>query len=113
MKMPKLGSHWILDAYDCDPASIEDAAKFRTLLTSLPIAMKMTAVCEPQIHVSKTTLAGLVLIAESHISLHASLPHKHLHADVFSCGAFDPQVALGLLRSSFAFSRYTEERFDR
>ena len=113
MKAPTLGKHWILDAYNCDKATIKDARIFRKLLTDLPIAMNMNPVSEPQIHVSETTIAALVLIAESHISLHASLSKQYLHADVFSCAAFDSQIALNMLKSSFAFDQYTEEQFDR
>jgi len=113
MDKPKLGRHWILDAYDCDAERLRDPEAFRTLLLELPDAMNMTRVNEPQIHSSETTIAALVLLAESHISLHAALPHQHLHADVFSCAEFDVKQVREILQARFRFQQFTEEQIER
>jgi len=113
MNKPKLGRHWILDAYDCDPEQLSNIENFRSLLLELPTAMNMTRVSEPQIHSSDTTIAALVLLAESHISLHAALPQQQLHADVFSCAEFDVGQVREILRSRFQFKQFHEEQIER
>ncbi len=111
--MTTLGQHWILDAFECDLETLQDTRIFLDTLNELPIALKMTPVCEPQVYSEKNITAGLLLIAESHISLHAHHDSRQLHVDIFSCAAFDSDLAREVLTRRFRFSRFTERTIDR
>ena len=45
-------------------------------------------------------VTGVVLLAESHISIHTWPEDGFAAADIFMCGATDPQRALSLLRGA-------------
>jgi len=45
-------------------------------------------------------ITGVVLLAESHISIHTWPEDGFAAADIFMCGASDPQRALALLRGA-------------
>ena len=42
-------------------------------------------------------VTGMVIIAESHISIHTFPDHKRFHMDVFSCKPFDSDAALRII----------------
>ena len=112
MKTP-LGQHWIFDAFDCDLATLTDTRVFVDTLNEIPIALKMTPVCEPQVYSEKNITAGLLLIAESHISLHAHHQSRQLHVDIFSCTEFDSDMAREVLTRRFQFSHSKERTIAR
>lgn len=113
-----LGWHWMIDAQEGDPGKLGDRQLLAASLRFVPEALGLTRVGVPQLfdHVDAeggATLAGVVLIAESHFSLHLRPALGVLHADLFSCAAFDPRRALELLQEAFQFGRYEERMLER
>jgi S-adenosylmethionine decarboxylase len=113
----KLGVHWIVDAIDCHAPSIADLAHLEEVLTSVPDELGLVRVEKARTfqheEEGETTLAGIVLISESHFSIHVR-PHLRLvHADLFSCRTFDANKALVLLRAAYGFTRYEEHLLPR
>ncbi|HLT30354.1 MAG TPA: S-adenosylmethionine decarboxylase [Myxococcaceae bacterium] len=113
----KLGWHWILDARGCRPERIADPACLREVLDTLPAHLGLTAVAPPQ-HFehreeSGTTLAGLVLLAESHLSLHAHPALGVLQVDLFSCAHFEPGKALAFLEARYGFTDVEQRLLER
>ncbi len=108
-----LGHHWMLDATGCGRASNPSMLLERALL-ELPARLGLTAVGAPQLFehrgggAQEHTIAGLVLIAQSHLSLHVLPDLGVLHADLFSCCPFDDARALTYLRSAFGFETFRE-----
>src|SRR5690606_36686642 len=112
----RLGWHWILDAQGCDQQRLGSRDELQRLLCALPDELGLTRVAEPQIHVhegAELTLVGMVLLAESHFSLHARPERSVLHADLFSCVAFDEQRALDLTRRAYGFTAHHAQAFER
>jgi len=112
----RLGWHWILDAHGCDRAQLACRGALLGMLCALPDQLGLTRVAEPQIHehdAGEPLLVGLVLLAESHFSLHARPALGVLHADLFSCVAFDAQRALDLLLRSYKFTSHSAGLFER
>ena len=111
--MTTLGQHWIFDAYNCELATFLDTRVFVNVLRDIPAALNMTPVCEPQVYSENDVTAGLLLIAESHISLHAHHQTRQLHVDIFSCANFDSDVARDVLTRYFRFSHSNERTLAR
>jgi len=113
-----LGWHWILDAADCEPASLGDPLLLERALSEIPQTLGLTPVGAVQLHRHQDpregeTLAGITLLAESHLSLHARPGVGMLHVDLFSCARFDPGAARALLQRLYAFSEASEDLIER
>lgn len=113
-----LGWHWMIDAQDCDPLKLSDRQLLVATLTGVPDALGLTRVGPPQVfehvdEVNGVTKAGVVLIAESHFSLHLRPVSGVLHADLFSCAKFETGRALALLQERFGFVRFDERMITR
>lgn len=97
---PGIGQHLIIDfigaKYQTDVDKIEHA------LTSAAEAAN-AVVLHTSIHQFPDShgVTGVVVLAESHISIHSWPEHDYMALDIFMCGATDPQVALNWLTSFF------------
>jgi S-adenosylmethionine decarboxylase len=67
----------------------------RTILVALPDHLGLTRVSDPELfeHRSGTgmleTVAGVVLLAQSHVSAHGFPAERAVHVDLFSCKPVD------------------------
>lgn len=108
-----LGTHWIAEGLDCDAHRL-NAETLRRALLELPAAIGSVPVSEPELHVhADGTLAGIVLIADSHIALHCFVKECMVHADVFSCKAFGAERARESLTRLFGARRWEERELQR
>ena len=113
----KLGWHWILDASGCHPERIADPTCLREVLGALPGHLGLTPVAPPQQFEHRDeagiTLAGLVLLEESHLSIHAHPKLGVLQVDLFSCAPFQPERALTFLNERYAFTQVEQRLLER
>jgi|GEM_PF-2240412 len=112
--MRRLGTHWLARATGCDPRALGDSETVARVLGELPEALGLTPVGQPIVHARpEGGVAGVVLLSESHASLHASPADGTLFADVFSCAPFDPAIARAVLQRAFAPATLETEVVDR
>ena len=89
------GGHLTLDIWQCDNDKLNDIALITKLLNELPDKIGMTKIIPPYVfHYSgivpdENGITGIVLIAESHISIHTFTEKDFVFIDVFSCKPFD------------------------
>jgi S-adenosylmethionine decarboxylase len=80
----------------CDPTKLQQEG-VREALIELPLRLNLTPVSAPSLseHMLEGTLtvAGVVLLTESHASCHAFPDDGVVHLDVFSCKPFDVEAA--------------------
>jgi S-adenosylmethionine/arginine decarboxylase-like enzyme len=105
-----LGLHWILDASTCHSPRLDDPDFLREIVAGLPDALGLTRVGEVQLATHRTSdgepsLAALTLLAESHFSVHVFPTRRAVHADLFSCAAFDVEAAHRYLQAALEFER--------
>jgi S-adenosylmethionine decarboxylase len=106
------GPHMILDCYGCPGEKLSDLDLIFNALDSLPGKIGMTKIMPP--HVFKYTgkvpedwgVSGVVLIAESHISVHTFPEKGHAFIDIFSCKDFDTDFARRELLETFAAANH-------
>jgi S-adenosylmethionine decarboxylase len=98
---PDLLYHLMFELYGCDRQRLENPDLLRTFLRDLPPLIDMTAVSPVHLYdIRECTdeddngLSGFVIIAQSHISLHAWGPYHELDVDICSCQPFDYDVAV-------------------
>src|SRR6266566_9591396 len=87
--------HVMLDLYGCNPRLLENEAFLREVLDQYPTRIDMQKVGPVELRYIKTSnplddgYSGFVIIATSHISLHAWAPYGMVNIDIFSCEAFE------------------------
>lgn len=93
------GPHLMLDLNDCDSAVLDSLEACFKLLNELPPKIGMTKITQPNIFryegrfPGDEGITGVVIIAESHISLHTYPRKKFVFVDLFSCKTFDVDMA--------------------
>jgi len=105
--MREFGQHLILDASQCNKEKLTSQTLVYDVLNQLPSRMDMTKMTLP--HVVKWMdpgatvegISGFVMIAESHISIHTFPEKNYVFMDLFSCRAFDTDMAVDLLTKVF------------
>ncbi len=79
--------HLLIDGYmQEDAVAVDDVAKW---LVQYPKTIDMNVIAGPIVRKVDDMLTGLVVIAESHISVHVDRKTRATHIDVFSCKPFD------------------------
>lgn len=102
------GPHLMLDLNGCDVARLDDLDLCFKVLNELPDRIGMTKITQP--HVFRYSglvpedegITGVVIIAESHISLHTFPRKNYAFLDVFSCKPFDIDLGRDYLIEAFA-----------
>jgi S-adenosylmethionine decarboxylase len=106
------GTHLMLDCYDCPKDRLEDTEHIFKILDSLPDKIRMTKVMAPQVfkyhgkNAEDWGLSGVVLIAESHISIHTFPDTNYAFVDIFSSKEFDIDHAREELLRLFSAGRH-------
>ena len=91
--------HLFLDCYGCPREKLTDMDLIFEALDKFPKKIGMTKIMSPYVfkyHGSAPEdwgISGMVLIAESHITIHTFPEKEHVFIDVFSCREFDASFA--------------------
>ena len=103
--------HLVIDAFVDDASQISQIEPIFDLLNSLPDEIDMTKITQPYVFryhgvvPEDWGITGMVIIAESHISIHTFPEHKRFHMDVFSCKPFDYEGALDIIQKKLGVVR--------
>ncbi|HEY3268793.1 MAG TPA: adenosylmethionine decarboxylase [Armatimonadota bacterium] len=101
------GPHLILDCYGCPHERLTDVELVYNALEDCPDEIGMTKIMPPYVFRYKGVVpeewgvSGVVLIAESHITIHTFPEKGYMSVDVFSCKPFDVDRALEFMRNRF------------
>lgn len=94
------GPHIMLDLNKCSRKALSSIDACFNLLNTLPDQIGMTKITQPYVFPYKglvpedTGITGIVIIAESHISLHTFSEKNYAFIDIFSCKPFNTQRAI-------------------
>jgi len=81
-----LGKHLLLELKDCDAGLLNDMDYLREALTEVAILIGATVIKDSFYQFSPQGISGVVIIAESHISIHTWPEYSFAAVDVFTCG---------------------------
>jgi len=110
----QLGWHWIFDGWADDRGLACDAELLVRVLDAVPARLGLTRVSPQQIFAQEpASIAAIVLLAESHFSVHVFPARGLLHGDLFSCKAFEVAIARRCLEEFFQFRHLSEQVLDR
>lgn len=97
-----IGQHYLLDLYNIDTELAQHAEKISELLTQAAKLAKAT-ILHTYFHKfgPKQGITGMVLLCESHISIHTWPEYAFAAIDLFMCGHTEPEKAAEFLRNAF------------
>lgn len=95
----RVGRHHIVELVGCDPDRLRWADDLREVLLRAAEEASATVVGFTFHQFRPEGASGVLLIAESHISLHTWPEHAYMAMDVFTCGdEMDAEVAIEVVR---------------
>jgi S-adenosylmethionine decarboxylase len=99
--------HLMLELYGCDRELLSNDALVRRVLDEYPTRVGMEKVSPVHLYEIETSnpldagLSGFVVIAQSHISLHAWPEYGEVDIDICSCKEFSQEEAIAFARKMF------------
>ena len=117
--MECFGQHLMIDGYGGDKKKLEDIDLIYSFLDTYPEKLEMTKIMPPYVfrYSGKKPedwgLSGVVLIAESHISVHTFPSKQYVTLDIFSCKSFDSGRATDFVKELFDLSKIEINLLDR
>jgi len=113
------GPHLMIDGRQCNSSRIGDMAYIWQVLDDLPERIGMTKIIPPYVFPysglvpEDRGVTGVVVIAESHITIHTFTEKDYIFCDVFSCRSFDEETAVQYLVDAFGIVEYNLHRTER
>jgi S-adenosylmethionine decarboxylase len=105
--MEEFGPHITLDLKGCPKEVLSDYNLHFNYLKSLPGLIRMTPITQPYVFPysglvpEDKGMTGIVIIAESHISVHSFENKGYCFVDIFSCKDFDVERAIQITKDLF------------
>ena len=104
--MNALGRHLLLELFDCDTESINNLEAVKSSLIEAAKRAQATIVDVVFHEFNPFGVSGVVVIAESHLSIHTWPEYRYAAVDIFSCGdILQPEIAAHYLVEQFGAER--------
>jgi S-adenosylmethionine decarboxylase len=117
--MQSFGPHLTLDLSDCNPERLSNLQLVFDLLNDLPDKIGMTKITTPYVFPysglwpEDRGITGVIVIAESHISVHTFSLKRYAFVDIFSCRQFDCEFAANFVTQYFEAAKVESHIVER
>jgi S-adenosylmethionine decarboxylase proenzyme len=95
--MRELGRHAFVDGWDVDPGLLNDRQRLEKILKDACTAAGATLMRTASQRFIPQGVTVVIILAESHASIHTDPENGRYMADVFTCGDVKPNKAIELL----------------
>ena len=100
--MYALGTHLLIELKDCNPEILKSLEKVTHAMVSAAKEAKATIIDTSFREFSPFGISGVVVIAESHLTIHTWPEYGYAAVDVFTCGdLIKPEIAASYLVKEF------------
>ncbi|NWF98894.1 MAG: adenosylmethionine decarboxylase [Nitrospirae bacterium] len=100
--MYALGTHLLVELRDCNPKILKSLDNVRNALVSAAREAKATIIDVSFHEFNPFGISGVVVIAESHLTIHTWPEYDYAAVDIFTCGdIIKPEVAAAYLIEKF------------
>ena len=112
--MPPLCRHTLIEYHDCDRTRLFRAREVKVSLVAAVRAGHGTIVKSVFHNFSPYGVSGVVVIAESHVTVHTWPEHNYAAVDIFSCSRkLNHAIIRRHLKKAFAAKRVSAKSFYR
>ena len=87
------GRHLLVEYTGCDARVLDDVAAIERLMRDAAVAAHATIVASVFKPFEPTGVTGVVVVEESHLSIHTWPEHGYAAVDFFTCGDAAPELA--------------------
>ncbi len=92
--MNALGTHLLIELKECNPEILKSLEKVRSVMVSAAKEAKATIIDISFREFNPFGISGLVVIAESHLTIHTWPEYGYAAVDIFTCGdVIKPEIA--------------------
>jgi S-adenosylmethionine decarboxylase proenzyme len=92
------GRHLLIEYTGCSPDALNDVAGIRAMMETAARAANMTIVASVFQPFEPHGVSGVVVVEESHLSIHTWPEHGYAAVDLYTCGEGDPEAAHSVLK---------------
>ncbi|WP_282775333.1 adenosylmethionine decarboxylase [Phaeodactylibacter xiamenensis] len=96
-----LGRHVLLELYQCPAELLKAEGELEEFLKAAAELMGATVVTSNFHQFSPYGISGVVIIQESHLTLHTWPEHRYAAVDIFTCGEIDLEAGIEYLIQAF------------
>ena len=112
--MRALGRHVLAEMNDCDPDILNDHERIEDILIEGAKAAKATVIESVFHKFNPYGVSGVVVISESHFSVHTWPEYKYAALDCFTCGEeVDPWLAFNYIAKKIGSKKFTMTEINR
>ncbi len=112
--MKELGTHLLIELSSCNSAKIDDVILVEKIMVRAAEVAGATVLKTAFQDFNPQGVSGVVVIAESHLTIHTWPEHNYAAVDIFTCGTrVDPWKAAGFLRQALEAKDYQIRDFKR
>ena len=107
------GRHLLVDYWGCAQDQLADIAYLENLMRTAAEAIQATVVQSTFHAFAPHGVSGVVLIEESHLSIHTWPEAGYAAVDCYTCGGGDLQQALDVIRSELGAEHFEMRLVER
>jgi S-adenosylmethionine decarboxylase proenzyme len=102
VELGALGHHLLVELYGCSPEALDQVEVARDAMIAVAGLVNATVLGVSEHRFQPQGVSVVVVIAESHVSIHTWPEHGYAAADVFTCsGSIAAEKVVQLLRERF------------
>lgn len=100
--MKPIGEHYIVEASGCDPEIIGNVEKMQDILVKAAQKANVKIWAVSFHRFPPNGVSGVIVISESHISIHTWPEHRYVALDIYTCGEYsNPEEAVNYALQQF------------
>ena len=105
VELKTTGRHLLVEYRGCDPVLLNDQAHIESLMRRAAEVANATIVASVFRDFTPQGVTGVVVVEESHLSIHTWPERGYAAVDVFMCGQANPHAVVPILRRAFEAGR--------
>ncbi|MDX1672037.1 MAG: adenosylmethionine decarboxylase [Balneolaceae bacterium] len=112
--MEALGRQILVEYYDCTKDQLNDVEYIESALIEATKASGATLISHNFHKFSPHGVSGVIVIAESHVSIHTWPEYRYAAVDIFTCGdTIDPWIIQEQLKEAFGSTNISSMEMKR
>ncbi|MHB1006161.1 MAG: adenosylmethionine decarboxylase [Chloroflexota bacterium] len=103
--MNALGRHLLVELHGCEPGILDNVDTIRRMMLEAASLMSVTVLHVATRKFEPQGVTAIVMIAESHLSIHTWPEHAYAAVDVFTCNGEIPASVQGCIAGTLRANR--------